>query len=180
MYQGLMKLAWIFFKIGASTFGGGYVMLPLIYRELCEKNQYIPEDEMSEIVVLAQAMPGAMAVNCATQVGYKLYGKFGAMVCSLGMVLPSYLIIVLLAGLIMQFSDNTYVNNGFTAVRAVVAGMIAAAAWKMFLQIKKNKVQIFLVIISFLCAVFLEINPFFFVIAGGIVGYIISRRSEDK
>lgn len=176
MYQGLGKIFWIFFKIGGSTFGGGYVMLPLIYRELCEKNQYISEEEMSEMVVLAQAMPGAMAVNCATQVGHKLYGKLGAAVCSLGMVLPSYLIIVFLAGIIMALSGNIYVTNGFTAVRAVVAGMIAAAGWKMFLQIKKNKIQVALTVLSFACAILLDVNPFVFVIAGGIIGYFLSRK----
>ena len=73
-----MRLFAIFFKIGAFTFGGGYAMLPIIYRELCEERNILPENEMEEIVVLSQAMPGALAVNCATQVGYKLYGKKGA------------------------------------------------------------------------------------------------------
>ena len=73
--NGLFKLFLIFFKIGAFTFGGGYAMLPIIYRELCEERDIIPQAEMEEIVVLSQAMPGALAVNCATQTGYKLYGN---------------------------------------------------------------------------------------------------------
>jgi len=177
MYRGLGKLFAIFFKLGATTFGGGYAMLPLMYQELCEKHDYVPEEEMSEMIVVAQSMPGVMSVNCATQVGYKLYGKLGAFICSLGVVIPSYLIIVLLAGLLMQINDNLHVLHAFSAIRAVVAGMIVAAAYKMFLQIKQDHRQIFLMIVAFLCAILLDINPFIFVIIGAIIGYAMTAKT---
>ena len=178
--QGLGKLFFIFFKIGAFTFGGGYAMLPIIYRELCEKNQYFPEDEMEEIVVLAQAMPGAMAVNCATEVGYKLYGKFGAVICALGVVLPSYLIIVLLAGLLLTYSDNKYVLGAFAAISAVVAGMIAAAGVKLFKPIAKDKVRIAGMAATIVLYLLTGANPIFFIICGGILGYVLSKKREER
>jgi len=178
--KSLGRLFLIFFKIGAFTFGGGYAMLPIIYRELCESNNYVPQEEMEEIVVLAQAMPGAMAVNCATQVGYKLYGKLGAIICALGVVLPSYLIIVFLAGLLIKYSSNPYLIGAFSGIRAVVAGMILAAGVKMFKPIAKNKVQIVIMLIAFAAMIAIEVNPIVFIVLGGLVGYIISGKEGVK
>ena len=94
--QELWKLFWIFFRIGAFTFGGGYVMIPIIQHEISEKHKLIDEVDLSEILVIAQSLPGMMAVNAATSVGFRLKGKVGAIVCALGVALPSFLIIVFL------------------------------------------------------------------------------------
>ena len=178
--NGLFKLFLIFFKIGAFTFGGGYAMLPIIYRELCEERDIIPQAEMEELVVLSQAMPGALAVNCATQTGYKLYGKLGAVVCALGVVLPSYLIIVCLAGVLLKYNDNHYVIGAFNGIRAVVVGMILAAAVKMLKPIAKDKIGIAIMLATVIAAVIIDINPIFFIIVGGIIGYIVASREESK
>ena len=94
--QELWKLFWIFFRIGAFTFGGGYVMIPIIQHEISEKHKLIDEADLSEILVIAQSLPGMMAVNAATSVVFRLKGKVGAIVCALGVALPSFLIIVFL------------------------------------------------------------------------------------
>lgn len=178
--DGLLRLFAIFFKIGAFTFGGGYAMLPIIYRELCEERNILPESEMEEIVVLSQTMPGALAVNCATQVGYKLYGKKGAAVCALGVVLPSYLIIVCLAGVLLKYNDNHYVIGAFNGIRAVVVGMILAAAVKMFKPIAKDKTGIIIMLVTIVAAIFIDINPIFFIVAGGLTGYLLASKEEEK
>lgn len=176
--KSLGKLFLIFFKIGAFTFGGGYAMLPIIYRELCENRDYIAEKDMEEIVVLSQAMPGALAVNCATQVGYKLYGKKGAVICALGVVLPSYIVIVCLAGLLLKYSDNHYLIGAFNGIRAVVVGMILAAAVKMFKPIAKDKLGIIIMITTIIAAVVIDVNPIVFILIGGIIGYIVTSKEE--
>lgn len=178
--DGLLRLFAIFFKIGAFTFGGGYAMLPIIYRELCERRNILPESEMEEIVVLSQAMPGALAVNCATQVGYKLYGKKGAVICTLGVVLPSYLIIVCLAGVLLKYNDNHYVIGAFNGIRAVVVGMILAAAVKMFKPIAKDKIGIIIMVATVIAAIFIDINPIFFIVIGAVAGYLIAQKEESK
>ena len=111
--QELWKLFWIFFRIGAFTFGGGYVMIPIIQHEISEKHHLIAEEELSEILVIAQSLPGMMAVNAATSVGFRLKGKTGAVVCALGVALPSFLIIVFLANLILRYSSNPHVMGAF-------------------------------------------------------------------
>ena len=174
----LLQLFFIFFRIGASTFGGGYVMIPIIQHEICEKYKLIEEQELSEMLVLAQSLPGMMAVNAATSIGYKLYGKRGAVVCALGMALPSFLIIVLLANLILQYSSNPYLQGAFQWVRAIVVGMIAAAAVKMGKPCLRNKMQIGLVLIALVLAI-VKVHPVLLILGGAFAGWLLTRPEQD-
>ena len=176
--QELWKLFWIFFRIGAFTFGGGYVMIPIIQHEISEKHKLIDEEELSELIVIAQSLPGLMAVNAATSVGYKLKGKKGALVCALGVALPSFLIIVLLANLILKYNDNPHVAGAFSWVRAVVVGMITAAAVKMGTPCLKNKRQLMLVALALLLAIF-EVHPIILILGGALAGWIMSGYHKE-
>jgi chromate transporter len=178
--QELWKLFWIFFRIGAFTFGGGYVMIPIIQHEISEKQQLIAEEDLSEILVIAQSLPGMMAVNAATAVGFRLKGKVGAIVCALGVALPSFLIIVFLANLILRYSNNPHVVGAFQWVRAAVVGMIAAAAVKMGKPCLKNKAQMVLVVIAFLLAV-CKLHPILLILGGALAGWFITgQKKEDE
>lgn len=178
--KALWQLAFIFLKIGAFTFGGGYVMLPIIQHELGQKHKLIEEDTLDDIIALAQSLPGVLAVNTATLVGYKLHGKKGAALCALAVVLPSFLIIVLLAQLIAMYQDNSYVQGAFQAVRSVVIGMIIAAAVKMSKSCTKRKAQIVLLLISAFMAICFSLHPIILIIVGAISGWILSQPKEQE
>ncbi len=176
--QELWKLFWIFFRIGAFTFGGGYVMLPIIQHEISEKYKLIDEQELSEMLVIAQSLPGIMAVNAATSVGFHRRGKSGAIVCALGVAMPSFLIIVFLANLILQYNDNVHVLGAFQWVRAIVVGMIVAAAVKMGKPCLKNKMQIALVLIALLLSI-MDVHPVVLILSGAAVGYWMTRDQAE-
>lgn len=175
--QQLWQLFWIFFRIGAFTFGGGYVMIPIIQHEISEKYGLIEEHELSEILVIAQSLPGMMAVNAATSIGYRLRGKIGAVICAMGVALPSFLIIVFLANLILRFNDNPHVEGAFHWVRAAVVGMIAAAAVKMGKPCRKNRNQLILIAIAFVLAAF-SVHPVLLILGGALAGWLMTRPKE--
>lgn len=176
--KSLWSLFWIFFRIGAFTFGGGYVMIPIIQHEISEKHKLIHEAELSELLVLAQSLPGMMAVNAATSIGYKLYGKRGAIVCALGVALPSFLIIVVLANLILKYYTNPHLQGAFQWVRAIVVGMIAAAAFKMGKPCLRNKMQMGLVAIALVLAI-VKVHPVLLILGGALIGWILTRPERD-
>ena len=107
-----------FIKIGAFTFGGGYAMVPLIQRETVEKKKWINDDDILEIVAIAESTPGPIAVNSATFVGYKTAGVLGAAAATIGVVLPSFTIIYFISFVIDKFENNTAVKYAFSGIRA--------------------------------------------------------------
>jgi len=113
----LLKLFWIFFKIGAFTFGGGYAMIPLIEREMVEKQKWLSDDEIIDMFAVAESIPGAIAINTSTFIGYKVAGYWGAIVAMFGVALPSFLIITIIAAVFSQFQDLPLVKAAFEGIR---------------------------------------------------------------
>ena len=175
--QELWKLFWIFFRIGAFTFGGGYVMIPIIQHEISEKYKLMEEEELSELLVIAQSLPGVMAVNASTSIGFNLKGKTGAIICALGVALPSFLIIVFLANLILRYNDNPHLQGAFQWVRAIVFGMIAAAAVKLGKPCLKNGRQLVLIAAALLLAA-ADVHPVVLILGGAAAGYGMTRPEE--
>ena len=122
----LLKLFITFFKIGLFSFGGGFAMIPLIQREVIEKNGWIDEKDFLDMLVLAQSTPGPIAVNTSVFVGYKVAGTPGAVMATLGTVLPSFIVILLLALFFAEVRDNRYVDAAFRAMRPAVVALIVA------------------------------------------------------
>ena len=122
----LFRLFATFFKIGLFTFGGGYAMIPLIQREVIERRKWIDEKDFLDMLVLAQSTPGPIAVNTAVFVGYKMAGTLGAIAATLGTVLPSFIVILLLALFFAEVRDNRYVDAAFRAMRPAVVALIVA------------------------------------------------------
>ena len=122
----LLKLFTTFFKIGLFTFGGGFAMIPLIQREVIEKHKWIDEKDFLDMLVLAQSTPGPIAVNTSVFVGYKLAGVAGAVMATLGTVLPSFIVILLLALFFAEVRENRYVDAAFRAMRPAVVALIVA------------------------------------------------------
>lgn len=121
-----LKLFWAFFKIGMFSFGGGYVMIPLIQREI-ETNQWLDPRDFADIVAISQMTPGPLAVNAATYVGVKVAGIAGSFFATLGVSLPSFILVILVAKFFMHFKENSSVNSVLKGIRPVTVGMMAAA-----------------------------------------------------
>lgn len=126
-----LRLFWAFFKIGAFTFGGGYAMIPLIQREVVHRKKWLAEEEFIDMLAIAQSVPGPISLNTAVFVGNKVKGIKGSLVASLGIILPSFIVILLIALVFTEFKDNPGVERVFKGIRPAVVALIAAPLWNM-------------------------------------------------
>ncbi len=144
----LLELFFTFAKIGLFTFGGGYAMLPLIERTCVEKKKWITGDEMTNITVLAESTPGPVAINCSTYVGNKQKGFIGALFATLGMVTPSFIIILLISFFLESFLEIKWVAGAFQGIKIAVAVLIVDAAIRIFKKIEKNALTLTITAVS--------------------------------
>lgn len=169
----LTQLFISFFKIGAFSFGGGYAMLPLLEKELVEKHQWIETADFIDILAISEMTPGPIAINSATFLGYNVGGFLGALVATIAVVLPSFIIITLIYKSIDKFKNSPYVSWVFRGIRPVVLGLIGAAAITVgktsFVDIKAG----FIAILLFYLVSFKKINPILGIIIAGILGIIL-------
>ena len=129
-----LQLFLTFFKIGLFTFGGGYAMLPLIQQEVVG-NGWIGEQEIVNFIAVSESIPGPFAINMATFVGSEMGGIFGAVCSTLGVVLPSFIIILLVAKFFMAFKDNKCVKGVMSGLRPAVIGLIGAAIISVVIEV---------------------------------------------
>ena len=137
----LIELFLIFAKIGLFTFGGGYAMISLIENNCVEKKKWITHDEMMNITVIAESTPGPIAINCATYVGYKKAGIIGAIISTLGIVLPSFAVIYLISMFLDNFLEITLIANAFKGIKIAVGFLILDAAITMIKKMPKKCCQ---------------------------------------
>ncbi|HEY4390857.1 MAG TPA: chromate transporter [Paenibacillus sp.] len=123
----IWKLFLVFVKVGLISFGGGYAVMTLIQREVSSKG-WIDDQQFQEIVAIAGMAPGSIATNAATLIGYLEYGILGAIVSTIGMILPSLIIVILITALFMRMQSNNWVKSSFYGLRPVITGMIIYAA----------------------------------------------------
>ncbi|RKD21590.1 chromate transporter [Caminicella sporogenes DSM 14501] len=167
----LFKLFGIFFKIGAFTFGGGYAMIPLIEEEIVNKNKWIDEDEFLDIIAVAQSIPGALAVNTSTYIGYKIFGLKGAIISCLGVVLPSFIIILTIAKFLILFLNKGCVEKFFAGVRPAVVSLILVAVFKLKKGIKKSLFSFVIIITTIILILIFKVHPILIIIISGLLGY---------
>ena len=177
------KTAWqvfaTFFKIGAFTFGGGYAMIPLIQRETVDNHKWVTEDDILEIIAIAESTPGPIAINSATFVGYRACGIPGSVCATLGVVLPSFLIILTISGILREFQENVYVQYAFRGIRCGVLALILKAMWGMYKKCKKNIPAYIVMVAAFVLVAFVKV-PVFWVIAGCAVFGIVTFYAMEK
>ncbi|MDM8533603.1 chromate transporter [Clostridiaceae bacterium HSG29] len=166
----IIKLFFTFFKIGAFTIGGGYAMVPVIQKEVVDNAKLITEDEFLDYIAVAQSIPGIIAVNVSTFIGYKLYGFIGAFFICFAVVLPSFVIIVLLANVIMLYRNSIYLIKIFSGVRPAVIGIMMFSVYKLFKPLKKTKFSFFIIILNIVFIIGLNIHPIISLIVSGIIG----------
>ena len=180
----LISLFWAFCKIGGLTFGGGYAMLPMLQKEVVEENQWATEEELLDYYAVGQATPGIIAVNTATFVGYKEKGVLGAAFATSGVVFPSLVIIMTIAGFIDNFSDLDIVQHAFSGIRIAVAILILNALIKLVKGSVKDILGIILFIATFVASSFLNISVVYIIIAAGLIGiisdYVKNKRGSEE
>ncbi len=178
-----LSLLLTFLKIGALTFGGGYAMIPLIQRETVEKKKWISDSDILDIVAIAESTPGPIAINSATFVGYRVAGFIGAFAATLGVVLPSFVIIYLISLVLNRFEENTIVKYAFAGIRAGVLALIIKALYMMYKQAPKHIVSYVIMAAAFAVSAFTEVSMPWIIIgcaAAGIISSLIMMRKEKK
>lgn len=177
-----LELFWVFFKIGLFTFGGGLAMISLISREVVDEKKWINDKEMGDIVIIAESTPGAIAVNTATFVGYKTAGVFGALMATLGVTLPSLIIISIIYVFFDLFKGNKWFNAAFKGIRAGVIVLLVNAVLKLFKPMDKTAITLTASALTFLLVLFVELNTIWIILAGGVIGavWFVVRASLAK
>lgn len=174
------------FKISACTFGGGFVIIPLMRKKFVEEMGWIEEQEMLDFTAIAQSTPGAIAVNASILVGFHIGGISGALIALLGTVFPPLIIISVVSLFYQTFRDNVYVNMMMSGMLCGVAAVIFDVVVNMMQGVirLKRKLYIMVMIGAFLAVRFLKINIIFIIIVCGIVGaldiYRIARKERGK
>ena len=179
----ILTLFLTFFKIGAFTFGGGYAMIPLIQREIVEKHGWMTDEDILDIFAIAESTPGPIAINSATFVGWRVAGFFGAALATFGVVLPSFVIILLISFLLTNFADIAAVQYAFMGIRAGVLALLVKALWTMYKKNPKSPVGYAIMAIAFVLVAFFNV-PVLAVIIGcaavGLISALLLARKEGK
>ncbi len=174
----LLKLFFTMFKIGLFTFGGGYAMIAVIEREIVEKNSWLTHQDYLDVIAIAESSPGPLAINTATFVGYKIQKVWGAIFATLGVVLPSFMVIYAISFFFEAFLALEYVGYAFKGIQACVAFIIVNAGIKMLTKLEKNAFNYIMVILTMGVFIALELfavnfSTIFIILIGGVISLTI-------
>ena len=181
----LIQTFLLFFKIGLFTFGGGYAMISVFEEEFCAKRKYISQSEFIEMVALAESSPGPIAINSATYIGYKQAGVLGSIFATLGVILPSFIIIYVISIFFEQFMQFTVVQKAFNGIQCGVGVLILNASIKMFKKTPKtsfNLVCFFVTLLGMLLVNLFAINfsAVYVILFGGALGLVMTAIKDKK
>jgi chromate transporter len=175
---------WIFAKIGAFTLGGGYAMVPLIQSEVVDKKEWVKKDEFIDILAVAQSTPGALAVNMASFIGYRLKGVAGAVSATLGCVLPSFITILIIAAFFTRVMGQRIVERAFMGIRPAVAALIAFSVIKIAKTSNIKPLWYIVSAVAVLFIIFVDMDPILIILLSGVFGVIFgvikgARSGQD-
>ena len=174
----LSELFLTFVKIGAFTFGGGYAMIPMIQREVVDHRQWICNEDILDVIAIAESTPGPIAVNSATFIGKRVAGTKGAAAATLGVVLPSFLIIIALSYAIEAFQNIKAVRYAFWGIRSGVLALILKALFTLFSACKKDGFAYAVMVIAFLLVFVLGQNAILAVLLSALLGILYIQRKK--
>lgn len=185
----LLEMFVTFFKIGAFTFGGGWAMLPIMEREFVETKQWISKEDYVDILAVAQSFPGVLAVNTSTFIGRRLFGLKGAFAAVLGVSLPSFLIILIIAVFFMEFRTNYYVDLAMRGINAAVPALIIVATRSLMRSVRKTPYNYTIIVIATLLLItpivmrmtglhfpFPDVHPVAVIMGAALLGIIRYRK----
>lgn len=169
-----IELFYVFFKIGLFSFGGGYAVLALIQKDVIERYAWLSFSEFTEIVALSQITPGPISINLATHVGYKVGGTLGSTLATIGVVVPSFLIIIAIIIFLKKFSDLLIVRRTLEALKIVVVGLILGAAFSLFVSENFVDIKSYLILVGvFIAAWYYNVSSLILIILSGFTGVIL-------
>ena len=178
-----LQLLWSFFQIGILTFGGGYAMLPMLQREVVDKHGWATEDELLDFYAIGQCTPGVIAVNTASFIGYKRKKIPGAIIATIGIVLPSLLIISIIAALLQNFAEYPVVQHAFGGIRAAVAVLVLNSVIKLFRSGVKSAAAVGIFLAAFAAVALFDVSPVLVVLVAILFGFLqgaVLRRKEAR
>ena len=187
--KGYLSLFLTMLKIGLFTFGGGYAMIALFENEFVEKKKWLEKDEFLDVAAIAESTPGPIAINAATYIGYKNAGIIGSIIATLGICIPSFIIIYAISLFFDAFLSLTLVTYAFKGIQICVVYLILTAGLKMLAHMKKNAFNIIIILITLICMVVFSLfavkfsTIFYIMISGacGVVVYLLGKiRKEEK
>ncbi|HPL53451.1 MAG TPA: chromate transporter [Bacillota bacterium] len=167
-----------FFKIGSFTIGGGYAMLPVIQKEIVESKKWLSDKEFLDSIAVTNSLPGPLAINCATFVGYRIAGFAGAISAAFGAVLPSFIIILAIALFFTSIQENPVVKYIFEGIRPAVTALIAYALIKLIRSMGVNIVNMSISLAVLLLILLLNFHPAVTIVICGSLGFFFFRKEE--
>ena len=187
--KGYLSLFLTMLKIGLFTFGGGYAMIALLENEFVEKKKWIEKDEFLDVAAIAESTPGPIAINAATYIGYKNAGMIGSMIATLGICIPSFIIIYTISLFFDAFLSLTLVAYAFKGIQICVVYLILTAGLKMLAHMKKNAFNMIIISTTLSCMVVFSLfavkfSTIFYIIISGVCGvavYLLGKiRKEEE
>lgn len=187
--KGYLSLFSSMLKIGLFTFGGGYAMIALLENEFVEKKKWLEKDEFLDVAAIAESTPGPIAINAATYIGYKNAGIIGSIIATLGICIPSFIIIYAISLFFDAFLTLTLIAYAFKGIQICVVYLILTAGLKMLKQMKKTSFNVIIISITLICMVVFSLfavrfsTIFYILLSGacGVVVYLLGKiRMEEK
>lgn len=174
-----LQLFLSFFKLGLFTIGGGMAMIPLIQGVVVDEKHWMTEEEAVDCIAVSQGLPGVIAINMATYIGQRKKGIIGAFVATFGVILPSFIIIILIIKVLSGIGDNPYVNGALVGIKAAATGLIMFSAYKLGKQVLKGWFQVVLAIAAFAAIIFLDVNAIWPIVGGIVIGLIYTKFKPE-
>ena len=186
--KGYLRLFLTMLKIGLFTFGGGYAMIALLENEFVEKKKWLEKDEFLDVTAIAESTPGPIAINAATYMGYKNAGIIGSIIATLGICIPSFVIIYAISLFFDAFLSLTLVACAFKGIQICVVYLILTAGLKMLKQMKKTTFNMIIILVTLICMVVFSLfavkfSTIFYILISGICGvvvYLLGKIRKEK
>ncbi len=175
-----LDLFLLFAKIGGTTFGGGFAMLPIIQREIVDRRGWTTEEELMDYFAIGQCTPGLITINTATFIGRKRKGIAGGIIATLGFTVPSFFTILLIAAVLQNFADYPAVQNAFAGIRVCVCILILNAIISLWKKSVSDKPALVIFLAVFLLSILTSASPAILVILSGVCGIIIRQIAESR
>ena len=176
----LLELLIVFFKLGAFTIGGGIAMLPLLQNTLINEKKWFTKEEFVDIVAVCQSLPGVVAINMATYVGYKKKGLIGSIVSTFGVTVPSFIMILIIAKFISSLGDNRVAMGAMAGLRAAALGMVVVALIQLMPAAIKNKWALLAAITAFVLIAVLRVNTAYVILLFAVLGITVTMVNSRK
>ena len=176
----LIELFIVFFKLGAFTIGGGIAMLPLLQNTLINEKKWFTKEEFMDIVAVCQSLPGVVAINMATYVGYKKKGLIGSVVSTFGVTIPSFTMILIIARFITSLGDNGVLMGAMAGLRAAALGMVVVALIQLMPAAIKNKWAMLAAVVAFVLIAVLKVNTAYVILLFAVLGITVAFAGSRK